>query len=114
MLAEEDFKEDMCWVYIHEMYWKTMIVRAEISTVIAHIKDLVPQKDLQEILAPAYTNDHQVYHTDAGDIISLFAIGVAEQGGKSRIASSWKVYNELAATRPDLIQTLSKDWVFQK
>jgi hypothetical protein len=71
----------------------------------AHIKDLVPQKDLQEILAPAYTNDHQVYHTDAGDIISLFAIGVAEQGGK---------YNELAATRPDLIQTLSKDWVFQK
>ncbi|CAO3679741.1 unnamed protein product [Umbelopsis vinacea] len=81
--------------------------------VLAHIKDLVPQKDLQEILAPAYTNDHQVYHTDAGDIISLFAIGVAEQGGKSRIASSWKVYNELAATRPDLIQTLSKDWVFQ-
>lgn len=80
---------------------------------LAHIKDLVPEKGLAEITAPAFTNDYQVYHTDAGDIISLYAIGVAEQGGKSRIASSWTVYNELAKSRPDLIHTLSKDWPFQ-
>ncbi|OAD01551.1 hypothetical protein MUCCIDRAFT_153706 [Mucor lusitanicus CBS 277.49] len=80
---------------------------------IAHIKDLVPEKGLDEITAPAFTNDHQVYHTDAGDIISLYAIGVAEEGGKSRIASSWTVYNEIAKTRPDLIHTLSQDWPFQ-
>lgn len=66
-----------------------------------------------DIVAPAYTNDHQVYHTDAGDIISLYAIGVAEKGGKSRIASSWTVYNELAKERPDLIHTLSQDWPFE-
>lgn len=78
-----------------------------------HIKDLVPEKGLDQITAPAFTNDHQVYHTDAGDIISLYAIGVAEEGGKSRIASSWTVYNELAKTRPDLIHTLSNDWPFQ-
>jgi hypothetical protein len=64
-------------------------------------------------LAPAYTNDHQVFHTDAGDIISLFAIGVAEEGGESKIASSWTVYNEIAKDRPDLIDTLANDWVFQ-
>ncbi|KAG1449737.1 hypothetical protein G6F56_008555 [Rhizopus delemar] len=81
--------------------------------VLAHIKDLVPKAGLDDIVAPAYTNDHQVYHTDAGDIISLYAIGVAEEGGKSRIASSWTVYNELAKTRPDLIHTLSTDWPFQ-
>ncbi|OBZ83529.1 hypothetical protein A0J61_08422 [Choanephora cucurbitarum] len=81
--------------------------------VLAHIKDLVNEKGLEEIKAPAYTNDHQVYHTDAGDIISLYALGVAEEGGKSRIASSWTVYNELAKTRPDLIHTLSQDWPFQ-
>lgn len=80
---------------------------------VAHIKDLVPEKGLDEITAPAFTNDHQVYHTDAGDIISLYAIGVAEEGGKSRIASSWTVYNEIAKTRPDLIHTLSQDWPFQ-
>ncbi|CAO3645060.1 unnamed protein product [Cunninghamella blakesleeana] len=83
--------------------------------VLAHITDLVTNKkrELDEIIAPAYTNDHQVYHTDAGDIISLFAIGVAEEGGKSRIASSWTVYNEIAKERPDLIETLSTDWIFQ-
>ncbi|KAI8069426.1 hypothetical protein BC940DRAFT_332339 [Gongronella butleri] len=82
--------------------------------VLAHITDLVTTKerDLKDILAPAYTNDHQVYHTDAGDIISLFAIGVAENGGRSKIASSWTVYNEIARTRPDLIHTLSQDWIF--
>ncbi|KAI9309649.1 hypothetical protein BJ944DRAFT_226638 [Cunninghamella echinulata] len=83
--------------------------------ILAHITDLVSNKsrELDEIVAPAYTNDHQVYHTDAGDIISLFAIGVAEEGGKSRIASSWTVYNEIARERPDLIETLATDWVFQ-
>ncbi|KAG1149325.1 hypothetical protein G6F37_002583 [Rhizopus arrhizus] len=80
---------------------------------IAHIKDLVPEKGLDDIVAPAFTNDHQVYHTDLGDIISLYALGVAEEGGKSRIASSWTVYNELAKTRPDLIHTLANDWPFQ-
>ncbi|KAI8876338.1 Clavaminate synthase-like protein [Backusella circina FSU 941] len=82
--------------------------------ILAHIKDLVPQTGLDEIIAPAFTNDHQVYHTDAGDIISLFALGVAENGGKSRIASSWTVYNEIAKNRPDLIHTLSQDWPFEK
>lgn len=76
--------------------------------------DLVPNEGLTEIIEPTFTNDHQVYHTDAGDIISLYTLGVAEEGGKSRIASSWTVYNELAKTRPDLIHTLSKDWHFQK
>lgn len=34
-------------------------------------------------------------------------------GGTSILASSWTVYNELAATRPDLIHVLSKpDWPF--
>jgi hypothetical protein len=72
------------------------------------------ERQLEEILAPAYTNDHQVFHTDAGDIISLFAVGVAEEGGESKIASSWTVYNEIAKERPDLIETLASDWIFQR
>ncbi|KAF6751642.1 hypothetical protein DFP72DRAFT_1071009 [Ephemerocybe angulata] len=60
--------------------------------------------------APAYTTDKQVFHTDAGDIISLFALETAAEGGTSRISSSWRVYNELVKTRPDLIKTLSEPW----
>ncbi|OCT51952.1 taurine catabolism dioxygenase TauD [Cladophialophora carrionii] len=80
------------------------------DVVLAHIKDLSTTKDAADIRAPAYTTDKQVFHTDTGDIVSLFALSTAAEGGKSRLASTWRVYNELAATRPDLIETLSEDW----
>lgn len=80
------------------------------DVVLAHIKDLTALVDAGNIGAPAYTTDKQVFHTDIGDIIALFALGEAAEGGQSYLSSSWKVYNELAATRPDLIQTLSEPW----
>ncbi|RAH74122.1 TauD/TfdA family dioxygenase [Aspergillus aculeatinus CBS 121060] len=76
-----------------------------------HIKDLSTQEQSKgRIGAPAYTTDKQVFHTDAGDIISLFALNTAAAGGQSKLASSWRVYNELAETRPDLIRTLAENW----
>jgi Taurine catabolism dioxygenase TauD, TfdA family len=78
--------------------------------VLAHIKDLSGTHSAELIGAPAYTTDRQVFHTDAGDIISLFALETAAEGGVSKISSSWQVYNELAQNRPDLIDTLSKPW----
>ena len=44
--------------------------------------------------------------------MSLFALNTAASGGESKLASSWRVYNELAETRPDLIRTLSENWDF--
>ncbi|PYH47303.1 TauD/TfdA family dioxygenase [Aspergillus saccharolyticus JOP 1030-1] len=78
-----------------------------------HIKDLSGQEGSKgRIGAPAYTTDKQVFHTDQGDIISLFALNAAAAGGQSKLASSWRVYNELAETRPDLIRTLAENWPF--
>ncbi|KAF8994584.1 hypothetical protein BDQ17DRAFT_1392391 [Cyathus striatus] len=82
--------------------------------VLAHIKDLTDTHPTKVIGAPAYTTDKQVYHTDVGDIIALFALETAADGGASRISSSWRVYNELAETRPDLIRTLSEPWPFDR
>ncbi|CAZ82317.1 unnamed protein product [Tuber melanosporum] len=83
------------------------------GAVLAHITDLRSQTDnTNAIGAPAYTSDKQVFHTDPGDIISLYVLGEAASGGTSRIASSWKVYNHLASTRPDIINTLSNAWPF--
>ncbi|KAK2772041.1 hypothetical protein FQN52_002219 [Onygenales sp. PD_12] len=84
------------------------------DVVLAHIKDLSNTPDKANIGAPAYTTDKQVFHTDSGDVVSLFALGTAAQGGQSKLASSWRVYNELAATRPDLIRTLAEDWVVDR
>lgn len=81
------------------------------DVVVANIKDLSPKFDAKDIGAPSETNDKQVFHTDVGDVIGLFALGEAAEGGQSYLSSFWKVYNELAATRPDLIWTLSEPWV---
>ncbi|KAL2015468.1 hypothetical protein VTK56DRAFT_5393 [Thermocarpiscus australiensis] len=80
------------------------------DVVLAHIKDLTASVDASNIGAPAYTTDKQVFHTDVGDVVALFALGEAAEGGQSYLSSSWKVYNELAATRPDLVWTLAEPW----
>ena len=84
------------------------------DVVLNHIKDLSTTADKDRIGAPAYTSEKQVFHTDAGDIVSLLALSVAAEGGQSRLSSSWRVYNELARTRPDLVTTLAEDWVAEK
>lgn len=84
------------------------------DVVLAHIKDLSGEVDAHRIGAPAYTTEKQVFHTDSGDIIALFALESAEEGGESFLASSWTVYNELAATRPDFVRTLAEPWDFDE
>ncbi|KAF5636133.1 family oxidoreductase [Fusarium sp. NRRL 52700] len=86
------------------------------DVVISHIKDfrygLGDSRDKTKIKigTPAYTVDKQVFHTDCGDIVSLFALSTAAEGGARRLASTRRVYNHIAATRPDLIHTLSERW----
>ncbi|TFK72234.1 Clavaminate synthase-like protein [Pluteus cervinus] len=83
------------------------------GAVLAHIKDLTVSHAHEKggIGNAAYTTDRQVFHTDVGDLIALIALETAAEGGVSRISSSGRVYNELAATRPDLVRTLSEPWV---
>ncbi|KAJ3962407.1 hypothetical protein N0V92_000884 [Colletotrichum tropicale] len=83
------------------------------DVVLTHIKDLTLTKEKGQIGSPAYTADKQVLHTDAGDIVSLFALSTAAEGGTSKLASIARVYNEIAKTRPDLIHTLTQDWQFE-
>jgi Taurine catabolism dioxygenase TauD, TfdA family len=39
----------------------------------------------------------------------MYALDVAAIGGESLLASSGKIYNEIAATRPDVIHVLADD-----
>lgn len=52
------------------------------------------------------TRQRQDFHTDGADIIGLLCLQPALRGGESRIVSSWALYNELLATRPDLLGAL--------
>lgn len=78
--------------------------------VISHIKDISETFGENKIASPSNTADKQVFHTDAGDIISLLCLNTAAEAGESYLSSSWNVYNILAKERPDLIHTLSQDW----
>jgi len=47
-------------------------------------------------------------HTDSDDIVGLLCIRQSKAGGLSRVASSVAIYNEIAATRSDLIPVLAR------
>ncbi|KAH9909522.1 Clavaminate synthase-like protein [Xylariomycetidae sp. FL2044] len=79
------------------------------DVILTHIKDLSWSKSNGMI----DTTDKQVFHTDTGDIVSLFALETSASGGASKLASTWRVYNEIAATRPDLIHTLTQPWPYE-
>ncbi|PYI00276.1 Clavaminate synthase-like protein [Aspergillus sclerotiicarbonarius CBS 121057] len=80
------------------------------SRVLSHIKDISHTVQPGSIGAPSNTADKQVFHTDSGDLISLLCLQEAAEGGESKLASSWNVYNILARERPDLIHTLTQEW----
>lgn len=45
------------------------------------------------------------------DVLALQVRQVAAKGGATMVASSWKVYNDLVAQRPDVIRLLAEpDW----
>jgi hypothetical protein len=46
------------------------------------------------------------YHCDAADVVGLLCLHKAKSGGRSRIASSVAVFNELLKRRPDLVPRL--------
>jgi hypothetical protein len=77
---------------------------------ISHITDLT-HVHKSAIGNPAFTAGRQAMHTDPGPVIGMLCLDVAAEGGQSIIASSSTIYNRLAATRPDLLRTLSEDWV---
>ena len=55
-------------------------------------------------------NNLQPFHADVlCNILALYHLSAASEGGENLIASSWKAYNELAATRPDIVALLAQD-----
>lgn len=51
-------------------------------------------------------------HTDGADVIGLLCLRAAARGGHSRIVSSVRVFQSIAARRPDLAPLLLQPWFF--
>jgi len=86
----------------------------EAGNMLLHIKDAKQMAAPQEDRPARDSNTRLAFHTDQfPDILALQTQGCAAQGGDHIIASSYKIYNELAATRPDVLEILARpDWFF--
>ncbi len=52
------------------------------------------------------SNQHLQFHADSCDVVCLMVLRAAKQGGVSRYASTIAVHDEVARTRPDLLEVL--------
>ncbi|KAJ5711149.1 hypothetical protein N7488_005305, partial [Penicillium malachiteum] len=80
------------------------------DVMIAQITDFSSSVEPGSATLPAYTDGEVIFHTDTGDVVSLFALEEPVEGGESLVASGWRIYNELAKVRPDLVQVLATNW----
>jgi hypothetical protein len=56
--------------------------------------------------ARTLTNGPLRFHTDRCDVVGLFCIGQAAEGGVSKLCSTGAVHNEILKRRPDLLEIL--------
>ena len=61
------------------------------------------------------SNSRLSFHTDTCDVVGLFCMRVAKEGGLSLLCSSVAIHNEIARTRPDLLEVLYQpfEWSWQ-
>jgi hypothetical protein len=52
------------------------------------------------------SNQRLNFHTDSADVVGLFVLCVAKNGGLSKVASSVAVHNGILCRRPDLLEIL--------
>lgn len=60
------------------------------------------------------TNRRLSFHTDRCDVIGFLCLRQAMTGGENELVSSPTLYNEIAAHRPDLLDTLMKPFVYKR
>ena len=76
--------------------------------VLGHVRDM-GRDQYKDMHARGYQTANRLpFHNDSCDIVALCCLETAKNGGLSAVASSVSVYNELVATRPDLVKVLSE------
>ena len=56
----------------------------------------------------------QPFHTDHGDLVSLFTLSTSQTGGALYLADTTTVYNDLKAVKPKLAKALLDDWIMTR
>ena len=76
------------------------------------VKDTGLKVDGSDDVRSYQTNDHITFHNDGADVFLLFCLRDGKSGGLSRLVSSVAVFDELLKRRPDLAETLMRNYWF--
>ena len=92
-------------------YLGTAISQSAEGDVLGDVRDL--GVDLSGPKGRGYkTNAELEFHTDSCDVVALMVLRTAQAGGMTMIASSVAIHNEIARTRPDLLEVLYQPFVW--
>lgn len=114
--VERHAVEDMRLIYWGlGKYLGTAVTQSRKGDVLGDVRDLNIYNDK---LGRAYQARVAAdFHTDSCDVVGLLVLRTAKSGGLSKLVSSVAVHNEIARTRPDLLEILyqpfqlySPDW----
>jgi hypothetical protein len=97
--------EDMRLVYwALGKYLGTAICQSGKGDVLGDVLDLSKFSDGR---GRGYQSNRKLdFHTDSSDVVGLLVMRTAKSGGLSKIASSVTIHNEIARTRPELLEPL--------
>ncbi len=73
--------------------------------ILGHVRDVGSDSNDPNIRI-YQTNRRQNFHTDSADVVGLLCIRDAKEGGESLLVSAESIYNQMRASRPDLLEHL--------
>lgn len=89
-------------------YLGKVIPQDNAGVLVGHVRDT--GRAYEHFKVRAYqTNKSLSYHNDASDVVALFCLQKAKEGGVSRIVSGTAIHDEVMAIRPDLLRSLYED-----
>lgn len=104
---------------LRRLYWGlgrhfgTAVSQSKRGDILGDVRDIGTNITGRE--GRGYTSRAELeYHTDSTDVSALFVLKTAKSGGLSRFVSSLAIHNEIARTRPDLLEVLYQPYIWSR
>ena len=106
--AEKYSREDLRLMYWGiGLYMGTAVSQSSKGDLLGDVRNF--GQDVNSATGRGYMSKQSLgFHTDTADVVALIVMRAAKAGGRSMICSSVAIRNEIAATRPDLLEVLYK------
>ena len=89
------------------------VSQSALGDVLGQVRDETPPGQAES--ARGYTSRRELsLHVDLGQIVGLMCVRQARAGGYSQYASGLAIYNEILATRPELMAVLCRGFPYHR